>query len=161
MKSFRPAMLGLLLLSATAVAQGPDETVTAFNESISEQNIEAAISHLAEGAVQFNLHGSHADLATGDPEPTQDLAAVWRVVSTVLFNTLEDYERSVEILASRVDGAIATVWTQTTTSTQRSADTPPTSLTFTETYLLLRKPDGWKIAGLANNRPAEPTAGRP
>lgn len=153
-------LIALLLLSCSAaLAQSPDAVVEAFNRSISERDIEAALAHLAQDAVQFNLHAAHADLDPGETALTQDLGALWRVVATVLFSSLHDYRREAAVIDTRIEGDIATVWTRTTTRTQRKAEIPATALTFTETYLLFRRQAGWKIAAVANNRPAEPTQG--
>ena len=130
----------------------PADVVSDFNESITRQDRDAAMALLADGSVQFNLRSSHADM--GEQEGlTQDLHGLWAVVTSLLFNTLESYERTVEVTDEHVAGDVATVWTDTRTETLARDASAPSVLEFSEVYLLLRLEGEWRIAGVANNRP--------
>ena len=142
-----------LIMAVTSSRADPVTTVTAFNEALSANDLDAALTHIAEGGLQFNLHSAHADLASSEPPLTQDLTALWRVVATVLLSTQGGYQREVEIDAVKTEGNIATVWTRTRTITLRESADKPSTLSFSEMYLLLRRDGVWQIAAVANNRP--------
>jgi len=157
MKSFLAIVaLALTAWSCTSDPAAADAgaVVLSFNESITAQNAEAALSHVATGSVQFNLRSSHSDMGESDESLTQDLTAMWMLVTGLLFNTLDSYERTVDILDVRVDGDVATAWTRTVTRSLAEGADQPNVLEFTEVYLLLRRDGEWKISGVANNRPA-------
>lgn len=155
------AMLLVAILPLASCAPSPErrpeeraaaDVVLAFNEAVTEQDVDAALSNVATGGVQLNLHASHAKMGE-EAGLTQDLDALWRTVGAVLFSTLEAYQRTAEPVDVDVDGDVATVWTNTTT-VAHGADGDETVLDFTEVYLLLRLDEAWKIAVVANNRPA-------
>ncbi len=127
------------------------DVVLAFNEAITQEDVNTALASVATGSVQLNLHASHAGMGE-DAGLTQDLDALWRTVGAVLFTTLDAYERTVEPVDVEVDGDIATVWTETRTVSS-GADGEATILDFTEVYVLLRLDGAWKVAAVANNRP--------
>ncbi len=152
----------LVLLALTTVLagacspvadEGPARVVLDFNEAITAQDIAAAVALVAPGAVQFSLGESHADMGGTDGSLTQDLTALWQTVGAVVFNSVDAYERTVEIEEVRVEENVGTVWTRTQTRTVRSGAREPMVIDFTEAWLLLRLDDEWKIAGVANNRP--------
>ncbi len=140
--------------SSEVSAGEPTATVLAFNQAVSDQDRGAALGLLAEGSVQFNLRPSHAGMGTDeDTGLTQDLTAMWSVVTGVLFARLESYVRSVEPTGEQVSGDVATVWTRTRTESREPGADAPSVIEFTEAYLLLRLDGAWRIAGVANNRP--------
>lgn len=128
-----------------------------FNQAINDENIDSAMALLADGGVQFHLHPAHPGMAE-DPPLTEDMATMWKTVSAILFPTTEAYVRAVEISDVQVDGELAVVWTQTTTTTRRKG-AEPMVLEFSEMYFLVNKDGtGWKIAGTATNRPVDSIA---
>ena len=159
--TIRRAVFSLLacgLVPPASATGTPEDTVREFNAALSANQVQQAVGRIAAGGLQFNLHSAHADLATGDPPLTQDLAALWQVVSTVLFNATEGYQRRINIVDARTDGDVATVWTTTETLTRRGKQSEPSRLEFSEVYLLLRLEGAWKIAAVANNRPPAETS---
>lgn len=128
--------------------------VRAFNEAVTNRDLDAAVALLAPGSVQFVQGGSHEGLGAPDERLAQDLVTQWQVVGAVLFSSTESYTRSVEVTSVEADGDVATVWTRTRTETVQAAGAPPSVLEFSEAWLLLRLDGEWTIAGLANNRPA-------
>ena len=83
---------------------------------------------------------------------TADLKAHWSMIGPVLFTATKSYSRKAEILETHVDGDIATVWTRTTTVTERPDQAGRKTDQFVETYLLVRKDGQWKIGAVADNR---------
>ncbi len=159
---FKASGLALALAGALATAPllaeapGPEETVLAFNRAVTASDMVALLGFIPEGAVQFQIRPAHAggELSSS---LTTDLETHWRGVGPLLFSATGAYRRTPVVTASTVDGAVATVWTQTTTETvDRSGDTRRNS--FSEVYLLLKKDGKWQIAGVADNR-ATNTAG--
>lgn len=151
------ALLGLTALVASCAPSAESEAadrVRAFNASISARDLDGALAQLAPGSVQFVREASHADMGESDERLAQDLTTQWQVVGAVLFSSTEIYDRSVEVVSTEADGHVATVWTRTRTETVAAAGAPPSILEFSEVWLLLRLDGEWKIAGVANNRPA-------
>lgn len=151
------ALLGLPLFAGACSGSAEHqaaERVRAFNAAITARNLDEAVALLAPGSVQFVREGSHADMGDSDESLAQDLATQWRVVGALLFSSTEAYERSVEVTSSKAAGDVATVWTRTRTETTQAAGAPSSVLEFSEVWLLLRLDGEWKIAGVANNRPA-------
>ena len=134
------------------VEGAPATVVEAFNQAVTRQDAEAALAHLADGGVQYQLRSSHADMgeSTG---LTADLNGQWTVVTSLLFQSLESYARTVEVTEESERGEIATVWTTTRTESLEKGASSPSVLEFSEVYLLLEVDGTWKIAGMANNRP--------
>ena len=131
---------------------GPADTVRAFNAGISAKDRDAAVATLAEGGAQFTLRSQHGD---APPDRLQsEISEYWTIIAPVLFASTSAYRREVEILDTRIDGDLATVWTHTRTRSTRLGSTKPQVNTFSEVYLLIRTPDGWKIAAMADNRKA-------
>jgi ketosteroid isomerase-like protein len=131
------------------------QAVVSFNQAINEENIDAAVALIAEGAVQFNLHPAHPGMPEDHPL-TEDMTAMWKTVGAILFPSTESYERLVQIQNFQVGGELAVVWTQTKTVTVRKGKTEPMVLNFSEMYFLVNKNNtGWKLAGTANNRPVD------
>ena len=87
-----------------------------------------------------------------NPPLTADLKTTWKTVAAILFPMSDVYERKAEIIKAEALGEVATVWANTTTHTVRKGVENPMDLAFSEVYLLVRKPEGWKIAGVADNR---------
>jgi hypothetical protein len=130
------------------------QAVLDFNHAITTRNMQTGWPLLAKGAVQFNLHPVHAGMGE-DPPLTEDLLALWTTVTTLLFATTEAYARHPEITDVQTNGELATVWTQTQTSTIRKGKEPNVRK-FSELYFLINKDDsGWRIAGTATNRPVD------
>jgi len=155
-----PAILRALVI-ATLLAGWPafaDEqadaaaaAVTAFNAAITARDMDTAMDLLAEGSVQFQLRPVHPGMSD-NPPLTADLPGTWKTVAAILFPMSEVYERTASVTQATASGEVATVWTDTTTVTQRKDKAEPMELNFSEVYLLVKKPNGWKIAGVADNR---------
>jgi hypothetical protein len=162
----RPILILLAIfvsLLATAPA-GADDThpaanaVIAFNQAITDRQVDAATAWIANGAVQFHLHPAHPGMSEDHPL-TEDMDTMWTTVAAILFPTTDSYARSVEIVDVRADGELATVWTDSKTTTYRKGKTEPMVLEFSEIYLMVNKnATGWKIAGNASNRPIDEIA---
>lgn len=136
----------------TDAAAAAAAVITSFNEAVSSRNLDKALGYLAPGSVQFTLRPSHAGLGSQPPSLTSDLRAHWSTIGPVLFSATRTYSRKAEIIGSRVEGDIATVWANVATATVR-ADKPETrNDKFVEVYLLVRKEGQWKIAAIADNR---------
>ncbi len=124
--------------------------VLSFNDAVSARDLDKLLSHFAEGGVQFNLRPSHQGLK--NESLTSDLKARWSLVGPVLFSATKKYEREADILDSQIRGDIATVWADIDSKTVMAGTNETNEEEFTEFYLLIRTPDGWKIAGVADNR---------
>jgi hypothetical protein len=130
-------------------------TIIEFNECVTNRDMDTAMGLLAEGSVQYQIQPAHPGMPDDQPL-TADMTAMWKTVAAILFPTTESYERIVEITDVRVDGELATVWTQTKTITHRKGKEEPMVLEFSEIYFLVNKNDtGWLIAGNASNRPVD------
>lgn len=130
-------------------------TILKFNEAVTSRDMDTALSLLADGGIQFNLHPAHPGMSVDHPL-TEDMPTMWKTVSAILFPTTDSYERKIQIDNVHSDGELAVVWTQTTTVTYRKGKTEPMVLNFTEMYFLVNKDDtGWLIAGTATNRPID------
>ncbi|MAF84608.1 MAG: hypothetical protein QGH93_06600 [Gammaproteobacteria bacterium] len=143
-----------MLCSTLAIAApgGPEDTIIAFNAAFMAKDKEAAIATLAQGGAQFTLRSQHED---APPDSLQsEIAGYWTLIAPVLFASTSSYQREVEILAARADGDVATVWTNTRTTSTRLGSAEADLNAFTEVYLLIKTPDGWKIAAIADNRQA-------
>jgi len=135
---------------AAAGAGGPEDTVKAFSAGFAAKDKDAVIATLAEGGAQFTLRAQHESTP---PESIQtEITAYWTVVAPVLITSTSSYVRTLDILDVRVDGDIATVWTQTHTASTPLNSTEADRNSFTEVYLVVKRADGWKIAGMADNR---------
>lgn len=147
-------VLTAVLIPATHAAgnDSPKDTVLSFNSSITNNDPDTAIEQLAGGGVQFVLRSLHAGMA---PESlTTDIVQHWSTIVPVVLASTSSYLRRAEILNTEVNGDVATVWAKTTTeSTAKGSDKKKVSI-FTEVYLLIHLPEGWKIAAIADNRQA-------
>ena len=129
--------------------------IVEFNDSVTNRDMDRAMALLAEGSVQYQIHPAHPGMSEEQPL-TADMTAMWKTVAAILFPSTDSYERQIEITDIRVDGELATVWTQTKTITQRKGKDEPMVLEFSEIYFLVNKNDsGWLIAGNASNRPVD------
>lgn len=151
----------LVILSANAALLGapawcgdapadPADSVRAFAAAINERDLESLLGQLHDGGVHFNFRPSHQ--GQGATETTSELVPRWSMVAPVLFSTTESYRREIEILDTEVHGEIATVWAAVRTETVMRNSGKQNADAFTEVYLLVATPDGWKIAGVADNR---------
>jgi|GEM_PF-1395391 len=122
-----------------------------FNTAITARDADSALALLAEGGVQFQLRALHPGMSD-NPPLTADLNDTWKAVTGILFTISESYERVASISQAHVQGDIATVWAETKTRTVRKDKKAPVVVTFSEVYLLIKRPDGWKIAAIADNR---------
>jgi len=129
---------------------GPADSVRAFTAAINDQDTDALLAELHEGGVHFNFRPSHQ--GQGATDTTSELIPRWTMVAPVLFSTTETYRRELEILDTQVHGEIATVWAAVKTETVMRGTGKQNASAFTEVYLLVDTPDGWKIAGVADNR---------
>jgi ketosteroid isomerase-like protein len=151
------AALAVTLLALSGLASAADGTPAAtvqdFNAAITARDLGKAITHFADGAVQFTLRPAHAGMTASDPQGlTTDLKARWSQVGSLLFSVTSRYTRTPTITDTRVDGDVATVWAQIDTETlERNAKAPKVER-FAEVYLLVRQDGNWRIAGVADNR---------
>ena len=153
---FRTLLLAVLFVAWPAHADhqsdaGAAAVVEDFNTAITARDMDTALALLAEGSVQFQLRAVHPGM-NENPPLTADLRGIWKAVAGILFPMSETYERTANITEAQARGEVATVWADTTTRTVRKDNGEPMELTFSEVYLLIKKPDGWKIAGIADNR---------
>lgn len=152
----------VIVATAPAVATADDasthpaaQAILEFNKAVTTRDMDTAMTLLADGGVQFNLHAAHPGMSEDHPL-TEDMATMWKTVSAILFPTTESYERNVEIVDVHADGELAVVWTQTQTVTHRKGKDQPMVLDFSEMYFLVNKNHtGWRIAGTATNRPVD------
>ena len=134
-----------------AAAPGPAEVVQAFNRAISARKLDDALPLLAQGSVQYTLRSAHAGVPTSTAGITSDLNAHWSTITKVLFAVTTSYQRVPDILDTRIDGDLATVWALVATDTvERSGKRRQDS--FSEVYLLVRAATGWQIGAIADNR---------
>ena len=150
--------IAILLAAVPALADEQADTaaaiVTSFNAAITARDMDTAMGLLADGSVQFQLRPVHPGMSD-NPPLTGDLAGTWKTVAAILFPMSEVYERTASVTQVTAIGEVATVWTETTTATRRKDQAARTERNFSEVYLLVKKPDGWKIAGVADNRPPD------
>jgi hypothetical protein len=157
------ALTCFLGVTSPATAAGPDPkqaaeaVVRAFNAAFAKKDIEGLAAQLVDGGVQFDLRPAHAD-QTAPRSLTQELRARWYGVTPILFAAAESYERKVEILDSRATADMATVWTRITTNMRMPKSDQVTSNSFTEVYLLVHTPQGWKIGAMIDNRATDQIA---
>jgi len=146
-------LMGLLpaaTLAAGAPETAPADVVQAFNRALTARQLTDATALLASGSVQFTLRSAHAGVATG-PSVTGDLKTHWNQIGPVLFAVTSTYRREPKILDTRVDGDLATVWTEIASETvERSGKSRKDR--FSEVYLLVKTKDGWRIGAVADNR---------
>ena len=135
---------------ASAGSGGPEDVVKAFSAGFGAKDKDAVIATLAEGGAQFTLRAQHDSTP---PESIEtELTAYWAVIAPVLISSTSSYVREIEILDVRVDGDIATVWAQTKTASTPLNSTEADINSFSEVYLVVKRAEGWKIAGMADNR---------
>lgn len=158
MKTFICLSVSFLVLTGfSAVAQaGPGEdaaaVVVAFNQAITAGDQAAAIAQLAPGGVQYTLRALHEGI---NPDAlVKPITEHWSMILPVIFASTENYSRGVEIVSSESHGDIATVWVRTESVSVRKGKSEASENAFTEIYMLVNSPDGWKIAGIADNRQA-------
>ena len=113
-------MMGLAMPTAGASDGEAAELVTAFNQALSNRDMETMLSLLADGAVRFNLRPSHQGLT--EDTLAQDLKLHWQTVGSVLFSVTETYQRSIQVTAVHVDADLATVWVETQTRSVSRSD---------------------------------------
>lgn len=152
------ALAWLLSASLPApAADAPDpktaaeSVVRAFNAAFARKDVEAVAAQLLEGGVQFDLRPAHADQAATQ-SLTQEIRERWYGVTPILFAAAESYVRNVEILDSRATTDMATVWAKITADMRMPKSDKVTSNTFTEVYMLVHTPRGWKIGAMMDNR---------
>jgi hypothetical protein len=156
-------MLGSIVSPTLHAAErSPAETVQAFNQALSKHDMDAALALIANGSVQFTLRSAHSDIPSGGPASvTGDLKAHWSAIGPVVFGSTTAYNRTPKITNARVDGDLATVWTDTATETV-GKNGSKRSDSFSEVYLLVHTASGWQIGAVADNRGANKiSAGAP
>jgi hypothetical protein len=137
-----------------AAERSPAETVQAFNQALSEHDMKAALALIANGSVQFTLRSAHSDIPSAGPgSVTGDLKAHWSAIGPVVFGSTTAYNRTPNVTNTRVDGDLATVWTDTATETV-GKNGSKRSDSFSEVYLLVHTASGWQIGAVADNRGA-------
>ncbi len=135
----------------------PSDVVIAFNEAMRQGDAVGLTKYLADGGVQFTIKSPHAGF-----EPDQLTSAIvpyWQMVAPVVAGSTSMYERKVEVLDERAMGNIATVWVQIDTRRQLKGKEDIASATANHVYLMILTPDGWKIAGIADNRAIDSITG--
>ena len=146
------ALAAVLSLLSAQVSADPAATVVAFNQALSARDQDSAMDKLAPGGVQFTLRSMH-DGVSPDKLVTP-ITPHWSMIVPVIFASTSSYTRDVKVLDSEAHGDIATVWTQTRTVSARAGSDKATENEFTEIYVLVNAPAGWKIAAIADNRQA-------
>lgn len=136
--------------SADAKKQA-ESVVRAFNAAFAKKDVEAVTAELLEGGVQFDLRPAHAD-QSAPAKLAQELHERWYGVTPILFAAAESYARNVEILDSRATADMATVWARITTEMRLPKSDKPSRNVFTELYLLVHTPQGWKIGAMMDDR---------
>jgi hypothetical protein len=74
------------------------------------------------------------------------------MIGPVLFSATSSYSRTPKVIDAHVDGDVATVWVQTSTKTVLSSSGEASTENFSELYLLFKTEQGWRIAGVVDNR---------
>jgi hypothetical protein len=138
------------VLAADAAGE-PAAVVSAFNAAVTARNLDKTLSYLIAGGVQFNLRPAHTGVG-GQQGVSTDLRAHWTTIGALLFTATKSYSRKVEIIDTRVEDDIATVWTKTNTETIRGEKSEVSKDSFVEVYLLLRKDGQWKIGAVTDSR---------
>lgn len=160
-----PHRLTLLILIVCAAvagaaepeAGGPVAAVIAFNAAIRSGDADGIVGRLADGGVQFTIRSAHKGF---EPDNlTTDLVPYWQMVVPVIASSTQLYERNVEVLDVREMGNIATVWVRVDTRRQLQGQDTVNSASANHVYLVIDTPDGWKIAGIADNRAADDLGG--
>jgi hypothetical protein len=155
-------LLSALLFAGTlqAADPGPAEVVKAFNGAITERKLDVALTYFAKGSVQFTLRSAHAGVSSGEGGISSDLKTHWSTIGPVVISSTSAYRRVPEILNTRDDGDLATVWVMTSSETvDRSGKAQQNK--FSEVYLLVKTAGGWQIGAIADNRGATAFAGAP
>ncbi|MBW3564531.1 MAG: nuclear transport factor 2 family protein [Acidobacteria bacterium] len=135
MKSKTILLLALLItFGAEAVERtdGPAEVVASFHRALESGNAEAALGHLAPDVVIYE---------TGGVEASRDEYASHHLHSDMKF--LRSVETTIVDQTSGIDGEHA--WILTRTETSGTFGKKTIDLTGTETMLLRKSPEGWKI----------------
>jgi ketosteroid isomerase-like protein len=132
-------------------AQAAEAVVHSFNAAFARKDIEGLVAHFVDGGVQFDLRPAHAD-QTAPQNLTQELKERWYGVTPILFAATKSYTRTVQVVDSRASADMATVWTKTTAAMVMPDSDKASSNTFTEVYMLVRTPQGWKIGAMMDNR---------
>lgn len=150
----RSLMAALLSLCAcTGFAAPADDaaaTVLAFNEKVSARDLDGLLGLIAKGGIQFTLRPSHQGLETDSI--STELAPRWQMVGPVLFSATKSYSRKATVVDARAMGDVATVWVEIDSATVMASNNQARTDKFSEVYMLVRTTDGWKIAGVADNR---------
>lgn len=135
----------------------PSDVVIAFNEEMREGDAVGLTQYLADGGVQFTIKSPHAGF---EPEKlTSAIVPYWQMVAPVVAGSTSMYERKVTVLDARAMGNIATVWVQIDTRRQMKGEEEIAGATANHVYLMILTPDGWKIAGIADNRAIDEITG--
>jgi len=158
----RATLLAAILAAATAQAAdpAPADVVKAFNGAITARKLDVALGHLAKGSVQYTLRAAHAGVPTGDAGITSDLKTHWSTIGPVLIGATTSYQRVPEIIDTRIDGDLATVWALISSDTVERNGSRKQSR-FSEVYLLVRTAAGWQIGAMADNRSTSAFAAAP
>jgi len=146
------ALLAGTAHAAEKVATEPQEVVKAFCAAVSNRDLPRALSHLAQGSVQFSLRPSHTGMGAQPAALTGDLRTHWSTIGPVLFSATKSYTRTPQVIDTRIDGDIATVWTTVTVRTLRTDNPAAREDRFAELYLLVKQDGQWRIGAVADNR---------
>ena len=153
----KQAALGLILSLAIlpvapyAAAGTPAEVVQAFNKALTDRKVDDATAQFAKGSVYYTLRSAHPGVPASTGGVTTDLTAHWKSVAPLLFQVTTSYKRTPKIIDTRVEGELATVWTQVKSETVEPNGRARED-NFSELYLLVRTGGEWKIGAIADNR---------
>ncbi len=127
--------------------------VTAFNAALTARDLEKAATYFAPGSVQFSLRAAHPGMGGEQAASLSgDLRSHWMMIGSVLISATKAYSRKADIINSRADGDIATVWAKISTLTDRADQPKPRTDEFVEAYLMVKKDGRWLIGAIVDNR---------
>ncbi len=148
-----PVLLALAVPPVSAMddaQQAAVDVVHAFNGAMSARDGERMLDQLVVEGVQFDLRPAHA--GQGAHEMAEPLRARWARITPALFNGTRAFTRQATILDVRASADIATVWATVASRMELLKPGAPIDNAFTEVYLLVRTPSGWKIGAMVDDR---------
>ncbi len=141
---------GLLVASLSYAAAPHEQVVLDFNAAFANEDEEGLINTMVDGGVQFTIKSAHAGV---DPKGlTENLPEYWSGIIPVIFKMTRSYTRTANIIDSRVEGDIATIWADIETHSVRILIGTEKRQSFKEAYFVIRTDQGWKIAAIMDTR---------
>jgi hypothetical protein len=144
------AAIVTLAFSQLAFSAEPADAVVAFNKAFTDNSVEALLDSFAPEGLQYTVTSSHQGI-TPDALAV-DARGYWSKIAPVVFATTKSYTRTAKILDTYAIADIATVWAEITTVSERKSGGDAKEQTFKEVYLLIKTENGWKIAGVMDNK---------